>query len=116
MSNRDNMCQPPDYPYELIREEIGDFIEQAKRRREIEEIVGDMPIDRLRELVEADREGRCVVLPCKIGDVVYWVVDRGIYECYFDLSELNQIGKNVFLTFEAAEAALKGEQHEISES
>lgn len=27
---------------------------------------------RLRELVEADREGRCVVLPCKVGDSV-WV-------------------------------------------
>lgn len=29
------------------------------------------PVDRLRELVQADREGRCVVLPCKIGDIVY---------------------------------------------
>ena len=31
------------------------------------------PLDRVRELVEADREGRCVVLPCKIGDTVYQV-------------------------------------------
>lgn len=30
--------------------------------------LGDL--DRLRELVEADREGRCVVLPCKVGDKV----------------------------------------------
>ena len=28
-------------------------------------------IDRLRELAEADRAGRLVVLPCKVGDVVY---------------------------------------------
>lgn len=27
--------------------------------------------DRLRELAQADKEGRCVVLPCKIGDIVY---------------------------------------------
>ena len=27
--------------------------------------------DRLRELAEADRDGRCVVLPCKIGSTVY---------------------------------------------
>lgn len=25
----------------------------------------DLPYDRLRELVEADRDGRCVVLPCR---------------------------------------------------
>ena len=38
----------------------------------IEDILGDeYELDRLCELVEADREGRCVVLPCKVGDVVY---------------------------------------------
>ena len=26
---------------------------------------------RLRELAEADKDGRVVVLPCKVGDVVY---------------------------------------------
>ena len=37
-----------------------------------EDIIGDdYDLDRLRELAEADREGRCVVLPCKIGDIVY---------------------------------------------
>ena len=29
--------------------------------------------DRLRELAQADKEGRCVVLPCKIGDTVYHI-------------------------------------------
>ena len=29
------------------------------------------PIDRLRKLKQADDEGRCVVLPCKVGDTVY---------------------------------------------
>lgn len=28
-------------------------------------------IDRLRELAEADKDGRLVVLPCKVGDVMY---------------------------------------------
>lgn len=27
-------------------------------------------LDRLRELAEADRDGRCVVLPCKVGDTI----------------------------------------------
>ena len=26
---------------------------------------------RLREIAEADKDGRCVVLPCKVGDVMY---------------------------------------------
>lgn len=38
--------------------------------------LGDL--DRLRELVEADRGGRCVVLPCKVGDKAY-VIDAGDY-------------------------------------
>ena len=35
--------------------------------------LGDL--DRLRELVEADREGRCVVLPCKVGESL-WIHDK----------------------------------------
>ena len=43
-----------------------------ERLKAIEDILGDdYDLDRLRELVEADRDGRCVVLPCKIGDTVY---------------------------------------------
>ena len=37
-------------------------------------LTAKIPLDRLRELVEADREGRCVVLPCKVGDTIYRVV------------------------------------------
>lgn len=33
------------------------------RLASIEDILGDYDLDRLRELVEADREGRCVVIP-----------------------------------------------------
>ena len=40
-----------------------------KRLAEIENILGDdgddYDLDRLKELVQADREGKCVVLPCK---------------------------------------------------
>lgn len=42
----------------------------------IEDILGDdYDLDRLRELAEADREGRCVVLPCKKGDTVWRIVN-----------------------------------------
>lgn len=36
------------------------------RLKEIEDILGDdYDLDRLKEMVEADREGKCVLLPCK---------------------------------------------------
>ena len=37
----------------------------------IEDILGDdYDLDRLRELTQADKEGRCAVLPVKLGDSV----------------------------------------------
>lgn len=42
-----------------------------KRLAAIEDILGDeYDLDRLRELAQADREGRCVVPPCKVGQKV----------------------------------------------
>ena len=34
----------------------------------------------IRELAEADKDGRCVVLPCKVGDTVYFVNAKKILE------------------------------------
>ena len=42
----------------------------GKAIAEIKEFNG-LPVNRLRELAEADRDGRVVVLPCKVGDTVY---------------------------------------------
>lgn len=39
-----------------------------------------LPIARLRELAVADQEGRVVVLPCKVGDTVYFVNAKQILE------------------------------------
>lgn len=51
--------------------------EMRGRLEMIEDILGgDYNLDRLRELVEADREGRCVVLPCKIGDTLNKCVNQ----------------------------------------
>lgn len=47
-----------------------------KRLNAIENILGDnYDLERLKELVEADRDGRCVVLPCKVGGSL-WVHDK----------------------------------------
>ena len=82
---------------------------------------------RLRELAEADKNGRVVVLPCKVGDKLYRVFDGNVSEHevqnmkYFarqgrlgiDMTPFfpdaeKSIGKTVFLTREEAERALEG--------
>lgn len=68
--------------------------------------------DRLRELAEADKEGRCVVLPCKVfqydSERIYELEVRNIiYDCGYIAFDKNAIDKSVFLTREAAETALK---------
>lgn len=79
----------------------------------------DLQYDRLRELVQADMEGRCVVLPARIGSKVYRIecvkdgdtYEIGIGEHVFDYllfaTERKNIGNTIFFTREAAEAALK---------
>ena len=45
------------------------------RLASIEDILGDeYDLDELREMAQAKREGRCVVLPCKKGDTVWRIV------------------------------------------
>ena len=91
-----------------------------------------MSPDRLRELVQAKKKGRLVVLPCDVGDKLYDVTLGEVREkIVVSLSmfvpesvnhlvihaenfrnavtsyELQDIGKTVFLTREAAEAALE---------
>lgn len=91
-------------------------------------------IDRLREMAEAYKGGRLVVLPCKVGDTVYEVTSRKtiseyrvkairvelfctfiewyIVAGFVDKSNfgvpVNELGKTVFLTREEAEKALEG--------
>ena len=49
--------------------------EMRERLKPIEDILGDdYGLNHLRELLEADREGRCVVLPCKVGDKIYEIM------------------------------------------
>ena len=74
-----------------------------------------LPIARLRELAVADKDERCVVLPCKVGDTVYRLqyieqtprrIIVGVVPIKFALIWLEEFGKTVFLTHEEAEKAL----------
>lgn len=90
-------------------------------------------LNRIRDLAEADKAGRLMVLPCKVGDTVYEVTSRktiseyrvkairvelfctfiewDIVAGFVDKSifgvPVDEIGKTVFLTREEAEAALE---------
>lgn len=85
--------------------------------------------DRLRELAEADKDGRCVVLLCKVGDIVYgfhgektilpmvakwietntdgWCIAAQYTPMAPRLYGFSDFGKTVFLTREEAEKALR---------
>jgi hypothetical protein len=75
--------------------------------------------DRLRELAEADKDGRVVVLPCKVGTKVYRIryeiadypddPELEIATTWFTPEYRDDIGKTVFLSREEAEKAMKGE-------
>ena len=95
-------------------------------------IVGECGgIDRMRELAEADKDGRLVVLPCKVGDKLYRVFAGEIFEHrvgsmkYFAIQGRwdietypfcpcveSSIGKTIFLTREEAEKALEAMKDE----
>lgn len=97
---------------------------------EDEAISKGVPFSRIVELMEADRAGRLVVLPCKVGDIVYDIQDARIYptrvlgfsrfgtywacKTVSSYPSLEQFGKRIFLTREEAEAVLKGEKHETN--
>ena len=99
----------------------------------IEDILGDeYDLDELKEMVQAKREGRCMVLPAPLGSQVWqlkyptridkngeeWVIcaikEATVEPAPFGLtlSMVNQIGKIYWLSKEEAEAALRREQDE----
>ena len=97
----------------------------GKAISEITEFEG-LPIDRIRELAEADKDGRVVVLPCKVGDTVYFaLLGRIIEKQVFSIVSFSNstriycggtseyfrpedIGKTFFLARAEAEKALRG--------
>ena len=63
---------------------------------------------RLRELAEADKDGRLVVLPCKVGDTV-WAVSGKIIKCEIEETYLYDGGGiEYFVTFDCDGADCKG--------
>lgn len=118
-------------------EDSGVMPERVVWMKEVIEIAFDHDksrVERAHELHVADKEGRVVVLPCKVGDTVFARLDNkskyvceckvkqivvgnigfvtfapiGAPEREYDVS-LRGFGKTVFLTREEAEKVMKGE-------
>lgn len=112
------------------------YVAQLNERTLFKYMIYDAPAvetelepEEIRELSQAKKEGRLVVLPCKVGDTVYWIHNGIITECRVHRIQINRtglficlkskvvhgdfradicMGKTVFLNHEDAEAALKG--------
>ena len=111
---------------DIFRKMARDLYGRLKAYEDIAELCGGF--DRIRELADADKDGRVVVLPCKVGDTVWRIVRDGephitrdeVRDMYFadDMTlcvELvggrvtftEKFGKTVFLSREEAEKALR---------
>lgn len=70
-------------------------------------------LTQLKEYQQLEKQGRLIKLPCKVGDDVYYILGIPnktpctIDKCTFGLSDINKIGKTLFLTKSEAEAKLK---------
>lgn len=112
----------------LTVEEIDMDHEAAEQLRQL---CRDCDLDRLEKLAEADKDGRLVVLPCRVGDTLFrvfageilehkvrnmrylaiqgrWDIDTTPFCSYVESS----IGKTIFLTREEAKAALEATKNE----
>lgn len=79
-------------------------------------------LNRIRDLARADKDGRLVVLPCKVGDTVYRIFNPPSREPVISAHTLmsvdyivrwiDKFGKTVFLTREEAEKALEAKSND----
>ena len=98
-------------------------LEMRGRLKDVEDILGDeYDLDRLRELVQADREEKCVILELKEGEPVYelYYLVKGVENpemelkvrvLGFEKSMTGQLGKSVFISYEDAEKAVEMEKN-----
>ena len=103
--------------------------EIEKLREQLRYLCQNCDLDRLEKLAEADKDGRVLVLPCKVGDTLFrvfageilehkvrnmrylaiqgrWDIDTTPFCSYVESS----IGKTIFLTREEAKAALEAKR------
>lgn len=121
----DSECEPEEC---LPKDKADEIALKLMRLADLESLCN---YTRLRELADADKDGRLVVLPCKVGDTLFrvfageilehkvgnmrylaiqgrWDIDTTPFCAYVESS----IGKTIFLTREEAEKALEAMKDE----
>lgn len=120
-----NPDDKPQWTDEHIEELCNDFYVIPKETTKYDI---DCNLNRLKELSEAYKDGRCLVLPCKVGTKELYIIDEYEEIYYLDADEVTikrfptgtiifeydsyefeykDFGKTVFLTKEEAERALE---------
>jgi hypothetical protein len=98
----------------LTPEEVKDHEEMFTAYRHV---CGGKSPEKIKDLLDAEEQGLLLRLPCKPDSKVYRtgvvdgrkpVIDEYYAGLRFTVDNLNNFGKTVFLTREAAEAAMKG--------
>lgn len=117
-------------PEEVLPKKMAD--EVAMKLLRLADLESFAPYKRLRKLAESDKDGRIVVLPCKVGDTVWVILDDKKYACKCMVEFVNigglgptfvlckvdglreqygvtsaSFGKTVFLAKDEAEKALR---------
>ena len=117
-------------PEKVLPKKMAD--EVAMKLLRLADLGSFAPYERLRKLAEADKDGRLVVLPCKVGDIVWANLDgmRHTRKCAIEFANIGShvttivfstvdglreqygvnsisFGKTVFRTREEAEKALE---------
>lgn len=70
-------------------------------------------LEKLEDYKNLEEQGRLIKLPCKVGTDIYYILGIPnetpcvIESCVFELSDIQKIGKTLFLTKSEAEAKLK---------
>lgn len=109
----------------------GSILDAFVRLNDIEEILGEeYDLDRLREIVQADRDGRCVVLPVSLHSVLLdmsdtcrpevlkdfrisatWTHNGIVFYCPWNIFNQNIEKGHIRLMSESATAMLEGEKN-----
>lgn len=119
---------------QIIHEQIiqldEQIIQQLEHEREVLESIteiNDVPVARINALTDADKDGRVVILPCHVGDIVYDIEDGTPYatrvvsfvmfkdgsvscKTVSSFPDVESFGTRIFLTLADAEEALAKEK------
>lgn len=114
---------------EIVRK-LQDLSDMTQKLKGLLDGIDDL--DRAKELLKADKEGRCVILPCKVGEEVYEVGRVNVesrmfypprYRYYIHETtftplslDYSEFGSRLFTDYEEALKVLKEKEKAANES